>query len=120
MTETTHTVHQETNHEHEVSANNHQAHPYIKWIVALIMGFLFSLAFMVLIVSDAVQQAGQGTDLVFNSFFAYTGGFVLLQHAHQSIMMFVLATMYYFLFFSFIGLIMGFIVEWLVSIIRHD
>jgi hypothetical protein len=119
--ETRHTTHQETTRSHEPPAHyQHKAHPYVKWIIALIVGFLFSLAFMVLIVAQVVKQAGIGTDLVFDSFFVYTGGFILLQNAGNSILMFVLATIYYFLFFSLIGLIVGFIVEWLINIIRHD
>jgi hypothetical protein len=113
------TRYRERTRHHTAPQAPHQ-YPYIKWVVALITGFIFSLALMVLITAQIIEQSGAGVDLVFNSFFLYTGGLVLLQNASSSIIMFVLATGYYFIFFTLIGLIIGVIVEWLVKMIARS
>lgn len=113
-----------THHTSEITHNHPHSkgsHPALKWIIALIIGLLCSLVLMLFIVADLIQQAGGiGTDLVFRSFFLYTGGLVLLQQASESILMFLAATAYYFVFFTLIGLIIGYIVEFLVKTVRRD
>ena len=116
--ETTRRVSKTKHHHHRTA----EAHPALKWIIALIVGLASSILLMLLIVAGLIEQAGgvgEGT-LVFKSFFAYTGGLVLLQSAGESMLMFVLATLYYFLFFTLFGLILGLIVQWLIRIIRRD
>jgi len=116
---------EKTSHNSSIVQHHHHntagAHPALKWIIAMIVGLLSSVLLMMFIVAGLVQQAdGVGTTLVFKSFFVYTGGLIHLQQASQSIMMFVLATLYYFVFFALIGLIIGYIVEWLAGIIRRN
>ncbi|MEX0930312.1 MAG: hypothetical protein WDZ79_01395 [Candidatus Paceibacterota bacterium] len=92
----------------------------MKWIVALIVGLLSSLVMMTLLVAQLIEDAGiVGEDLVFTNFFVYTGGYILLQNMGDSMLMFLLTTAYYFLFFTLIGLIVGFIIEWLTKVVRN-
>lgn len=90
-----------------------------RWIIALIFGLASSLVMMTLLVAGLIEQAGIGQDLVFNSFFVYTGGYILLDHIQGSIPLFITAVLYYFIFFTFIGFVIGSIVEYLLKIIRH-
>ncbi|MEX1028075.1 MAG: hypothetical protein WD049_08750 [Candidatus Paceibacterota bacterium] len=97
------------------------AHPAIKWIVALIIGLFSSLVMMTLLVAQLIEEAGiVGEDLVFTNFFVYTGGYILLQNMGNSILLFTLTTVYYFIFFTLIGLIVGFVIEWLTKIIKKN
>lgn len=108
----------EIQHHHHNTAG---AHPALKWIIAMIIGLISSIIFMLLLVAGLIEQAGGiGTTLEFKQFFVYTGGLILLQQAGNSILMFVLATLYYFTFFALIGLIIGYIVEWLVGIVQRS
>ena len=109
----------ETQHLHEIPEEKH-VYPYIKWVVALIVGFIFSLALMVMMTAQIIEKSSSGIDLVFNSFFVYTGGFILLQNASESLLMFILATIYYFVFFTLVGLVIGSLVEWLVTMIARS
>jgi len=88
----------------------------VKWVIALIIGLASSLVMMTLIVGQVIEQGALGTDLVFSSFFVITGGFIFLQNA--SIGSFILGTIYYFIFFTFFGFIIGWIAEWLLKITK--
>jgi hypothetical protein len=90
-----------------------------RWIIALMFGMSSSLIMMTLLVAGIVQQTGFGQDLVFSSFFVYTGGYVLLDHIQGSIPLFITAVLYYFIFFTFIGFLIGSVVEYLLKIIKH-
>ena len=93
--------------------------PLARWIIALIFGLASSLIMMTFFVAGIIQQTGIGQDLVFNSFFVYTGGYILLNNISNSIALFISAVLYYFIFFTFFGYILGSVVEYLLRIVRH-
>jgi len=114
------TLHNSTNVKHH-HHNTGKPHPALKWIIAMIVGLLSSILLMMSIVIGFIEQADSiGTTLVFKSFFLYTGGLILLQQAHGSIFMFIVATLYYFIFFALVGLIIGYITEFLVALVNRN